>query len=388
MKKIITLVILFCSIPVFGQVESYKTIIYTSDDLADDLQVTFDESQSRGLGSDLLNAGLGALKGIGAGYVTTLVDFGVNFIGELITKKSRNQKEWNETITKESEHITNLCTIAELNDFYDRISFDGPMDPRGMKFDGIGCLKMIDKDTSFFMSCHINRDKLNRIVEHSKFELVLDTLIIDPFKSGLPNTKLNIPFSFEDRENFTLNISFEISSSWMDQLPQMNKDQVLGGFYINVPITAEDLNENNKFVYVRGETNSQEYSVVGESFIVPRSYLSIRDQDKRMRHTWGTGEYKISVKILETCGVSEQYQKNWEQDFKRRKKMLPKEKFWAKTWKTISSQKWDEIAKSWVVTTLKAPADVLTKEVVNDLHLNSGAAAQQGNAGNKQAGKK
>lgn len=131
------------------------------------------------------------------------------------------------------------------------------------------------------MSCHINRDKLNRIVEHSKFELVLDTLIIDPFKSDLPNTKLDIPFSFEDRENFTMNISFEISSSWMDQLPQMNKDQVLGDFYINVPITAKDLNENNKFVYVRGERDSQDYSVVGESFIVPRSYLSIRDQDKK-----------------------------------------------------------------------------------------------------------
>ena len=76
MKKIISLVILFFSIPVFGQIESYKTIIYTSDDLADDLQVTFDESQSRGFGSDLLNAGLGALKGIGAGYITTFVDFG------------------------------------------------------------------------------------------------------------------------------------------------------------------------------------------------------------------------------------------------------------------------------------------------------------------------
>lgn len=106
-----------------------------------------------------------------------------------------------------------------------------------------------------------------------------------------------------------------------------------------------------------------------------------------MRHTWGTGEYKISVKIRETCGVSEQYQKNWEQDFKRRQKMLPKENFWAKTWKTISSQEWDEIGKSWVVTTLKAPADVLTKEVINDLHLNSGSQTAQGSVGKKTTGK-
>ena len=46
--------------------EKYSAIIYTSDDISDDIQRVFDESQARGLGEELLNAGLSALKGIGA----------------------------------------------------------------------------------------------------------------------------------------------------------------------------------------------------------------------------------------------------------------------------------------------------------------------------------
>ena len=35
----------------------------------------------------------------------------------------------------------------------------------------------------------------------------------------------------------------------------------------------------------------------------------------------------------------------------------------------ISSQKWDELAQSWVITTLKAPAGKLSSDLVNQLGL-------------------
>lgn len=377
MKKLLSLIFILCSITAFGQVESYKTFIYTSDELAEDIQAAYDERQSqRGLGEDMLNAGVNALKGIGAGYITTAIDFGVNFIGQLITKKAEEHKDWEETVKKESEYVTNINTIAELNDFYDKISLDGPMDPKGMKFNGIGCLKMHDKDTSFFMSCHINKERINRIVEHSKFELVLDTLIVNPFKSNLPNTNLDIPFTFEQRESFTLNITFEISSSWMDQLPQMNKDQILGSFSLNVPVSADDLDEDGFLRYIRNGDEPSKYNVIGESFIVPRSYMSIRDRDNKMRHTWGTGEYKLSLMIKENCGTSKQYRDNWKVDYKMRKSMQPKPSFWEGTWKMISSQKWDEIGKFWVITTLKAPGNVLSNEIIQDLKLTTPETTQ------------
>ncbi len=363
MKKLLFLILISSSITAFGQPESYKTSIYTSDELAKEIQTAFDEKQSRSLSGDMLNAGIQAAAGIGTGYISTAVNLGVNFIGDLVTKRVDEHKEWEAEIKKESSYATSINTLAELNDFYDTISFDGPMDPKGMRFNGIGCLKMIDKDTSFFMSCHINKDKINRIVDHSKFELVLDTLIINPFNSNLPNTNLDIPFSFEQRGNFTLNITFNISSSWMDQLPQMNKDQALGSFSLNVPVSAKELDEDGMFRYVRTENETPKYNVVGESFIVPRSYMSIRDQENKMRHTWGTGEYKLSMMITETCGVSKQYSDNWRSDYKNRKKLKPKSTLLEGTWKVVTSQKWDEISKTWVITTLKAPADVLNKQI-------------------------
>lgn len=365
MKKILSLLLLLSSASAFCQVESYTTSIYTSDELAAEIQNAVEEKMSRGLGVDMLNAGTKAMMGIGTGYVTSTIDFGVNFIGKLATRKAENRKSWEETVKKESAYVTRINTVAELNDFYSGISFDGPMDPKGMKFNGIGCINMHDKDTSFFISCHINRDKIHRIVDHSKFELVLDTLVINPFKSNLPNTELDIPFSFEQRESFTLNISFDITSSWMDQLPQMNKDQVLGSFSVNIPISKGDLGKDGMFRYVRAGSEAPKYNIIGESFIVPRSYMSIRDKDNKMRHTWGTGEYKLSIVVSETCGVSQEYKDNWKEDYALRKHLQPKPTLWEGTWKMVTSQKWDQLSQSWVITTLKAPANVLNSTIIN-----------------------
>ena len=80
------------------------------------------------------------------------------------------------------------------------------MDPKGMRFNGIGCLRKNGDDTVFYISMHINRQKINRIVEHSKFELVLDTLIISPYFSNLPNSSFDTAFSYEQRQNYTMNI--------------------------------------------------------------------------------------------------------------------------------------------------------------------------------------
>ena len=81
-----------------------------------------------------------------------------------------------------------------------------------MHFDGIGCLRKVNNDTVFYLSCHIDRSKIDRIIKHSKFELVLDTLILSPAHSHLPNTSLDIPYSSEERENFTLSMDIKITS--------------------------------------------------------------------------------------------------------------------------------------------------------------------------------
>ena len=369
-KSIIILLCLFWTLYSKAQGVEYQTFIYTSDELADEIAKQSEElGTSRGYLGDLFNVSKEAVKGIASGYVTSFIDLGVNAIGALLTRNSRLKEEWEETVKQENVYQTQISTVSEVNDFYKQTSFDGAMDPKGMRFDGIGCLRKENKDTVFYISCHIDRSKINRIINHTKFELVLDTLIISPTHSNLPNSSLDIPFSFEERKNFTLSMNIKLLSSWMNEIVQLQKNQELGEFSINIPVDQSVLDNKGYLHYVRNANDAPAYKVLGESFIVPRSYMGYRDENDNYKNSWGTGEYKLDITLKETCDVTEQYRKKWKEDRKRRKEMQPKENFFASSWQTISNQRWDELTKSWVITTLKAPAGIITKDVIDKLGL-------------------
>jgi hypothetical protein len=146
----------------------------------------------------------------------------------------------------------------------------------------------------------------------------------------------------------------------MDQLPDLHKDQVLGEFIVNVPVDSASLDENNMFRYIRKSDETPKYGLVGESFIVPRSYMPLRDEDGKYMESWGTGQYKMEVEIIEVCGVSDEFKKNWRKDFKKRKKMTGKmSKAEQEILQIFTNQQWDKQAKQWVATTMKGPASVL-----------------------------
>lgn len=352
------------------QVE-FKTFIYTSNDLGEEIARHSElvNRKDRGYLGDLFNASKESLKGIASGYVTSFIDLGVNAIGSLLTRNARLKEEWEETVKAENIYKTKISTVSEINDFYKEASFEGAMDPKGMRFDGIGCLRLEDNDTVFYLSCHIDRSKIDRIVKHSKFELVLDTLIVSPSHSNLPNTYLDLPYSFAERDNFTLSMNIKLISSWMNEIVQLQKNQELGAFVLNVPVDPEELDEKGFLRYVRNRDEEPVYKIVGESFIVPRSYMGYRDKDDNYKNIWGTGEYKLEIELKETCDVTEQYRENWKKDRKRRKKLMEKESIWENGWQTISNQRWDELAQSWVITTLQAPAGIITKDVIDKLGL-------------------
>lgn len=352
------------------QVE-FKTFIYTSNDLGEEIARHSElvNRKDRGYLGDLFNASKESLKGIASGYVTSFIDLGVNAIGSLLTRNARLKEEWEETVKAENIYKTKISTVSEINDFYKEASFEGAMDPKGMRFDGIGCLRLEGNDTVFYLSCHIDRSKIDRIVKHSKFELVLDTLIVSPTHSNLPNTYLDLPYSFAERDNFTLSMNIKLISSWMNEIVQLQKNQELGAFVLNVPVDPEELDEKGFLRYVRNRDEEPVYKIVGESFIVPRSYMGYRDKDDNYKNIWGTGEYKLEIELKETCDVTEQYRENWKKDRKRRKKLMEKESIWENGWQTISNQRWDELAQSWVITTLQAPAGIITKDVIDKLGL-------------------
>ena len=353
-----------------AQTLEYKTFIYTSNDLAAEIQqVNASQDATRRFGSDLLNATLNASKGIASGYVTSFIDMGVNAIASLLTRNARLKQEWEETVNAENTWTYPISSVEEMRDFYKEPSRAGALDPMDMCFDGIGCLRMEGNDTVFFLSCHIDRSKLHRIVNHSKFELVLDTLIVSPIRSNLPNTYLPIEYSFAERQNFNLSMRIKLSSSWFTDAIELHTDAQLGEFTISIPVEPEDLDDKGFLRYVRPQGEPSKYKVNGESFIVPRSYMGYRDEKGNYNNIWGTGQYKLDLELKETCGITEAYRANWKKDRKRRKEMEPKEGFFTGVWQTVSSQQWDEITQSWVITTLSAPAGLISNKLIEELKL-------------------
>ena len=390
------LAVLACLMAQAQKVE-YTTFIYTSDNLADEIAQKSAETDSRGYMSDLFQASKNATKGIASGYVSSFIDMGVNAIGALFTSNARHQQEWNDIVKQENVFETHISTVSEVNDFYKETSFDGAMDPKGMTFDGIECLRKEAGDTVFYISCHIDRSKISRIINHSKFELVLDTLIISPTHSNLPNTTLDIPYSTKERKNFNLSMDIRLLSSWMNEIVQLQKDQELGHFTINIPVDESVLDGNGFLHYTRKADEPSAYKVLGESFIVPRSFMGHRDEDNNYRNSWGTGEYKLDITLKETCEATDAYKKNWKADRKYRKTLKPQRNLLETSWQTISNQRWDELSKTWVITTLKAPASIITRDLIDKLGLTTAAApgttaqksqmtAMQGGAQPKQGG--
>lgn len=357
------------SLPAAEVEEVYQTFIYTSEDLSEEIARKSEELNNRSIFDDMFSATLNAGKGIASGYVTSFIDLGVNAIGALITRKSRQKAEWEEMVKEENVYTTQVGTLSEVSDFYKDISFSGAMDPKGMRFNGIGCLRKEGNDTTFYMSLHIDRSKLHRIINHSKFELVLDTLVLSPSRSHLPNTELDLPFSFAERKNFALSVDIRLTSSWMNELAQLQKNQELGAFSISIPVDSTMLDSDGFLRYARKEGETSAYKVVGESFIVPRSYMGYRDENDEYKNSWGTGEYKLVIGLRETCDVTDQYRENWKADRKRRQNLQPKEGLVQATWQMVSNQRWDELSESWVITTLKAPAGILSKELIDKMGL-------------------
>lgn len=368
---------------------TYETFIYTSDALSSEIQaLSADRASERGgYMAGLADAWKGAAKSIASNYVTSFIDLGVNAIGALVTRPSRLKQEWEDAVKAESTFETQFGTVSELNDFYSVPSFDGAMDPKGMRFNGIGCLRRDERgDTVFYLSCHVDPAKLHRIVDHSKFELVLDTLILCPSRSNLPNTALPLPFYFRQRGSYRLGLTMRLTSSWINELTLLQKDQELGCFTLDVPVDSAQVDASGRYRYVRGLTPGTPLAIRGESFIVPRSFMGYRDEADQYRNSWGTGQYKLAITLKETCDITDTYRDDWRADRKRRKRLVPKEGWLDAAWQVIESQRWDELSKQWIITTLSAPADIITDDLLEKLHLSPAAApaAMPAGSGPKQ----
>lgn len=271
----------------------------------------------RGLFGDLLWQGFtSSFKQKTVNATSNLVSLGLNYIQEVF--KSDREK-WYRRAQQQCYYNQPLSAETKIDDFYALPSNKGAMDPENLKFEGFGCKNYIEvMDGSnegvgvFYIFCKMRRDSigLRHIINHSKFMVEIDSLIINPKYCNLPNDSTGSAdsrFSFEKRDNLTLELKVRFYSSWMNQATMIANDQQLGEFTVNVEVDKNKLNQEGMFIY---DKNDPEYeklvSIDGDSYIVPRSYTGTSDAVS-YQPTWGTGQYRIEMEVSERCSIVDSY---------------------------------------------------------------------------------
>lgn len=276
-------------------------------------------------------------KAMLAGGVASIVNVIGTEIINLTQVRSKQHKAWMEMRQKECTFVDSLQSVKGQSDFYGKQSNYGPLDPSDMNFDGITLRANREGKEVLRMVCHIDTTRFDHLFLHSKFYLVVDSIVFHPYRSFLPNLKANrimkphkdasqeeidywntiSQFSFTDQRNPSLNLRMDITSSWINELVQVYQDVKLGSFSVNIPIADKDLRDS-VYVYSRKEALAMHRPTIdmeGDCFVIPRSYMPVSANSP----SWGTGEYKMKVVLSENCryNPSEGRSKNWHRDYKQ-----------------------------------------------------------------------
>lgn len=271
----------------------------------------------RGLFGDLLWQGYtSAFKQKTVNATSNLISLGLNYVTEAL--KSDREK-WYRRAQQQCYYNQPLSAETKIDDFYALPSTKGAMDPENLKFEGFGCKNYIEVVGGsnegvgvFYIFCKMRRDSigLRHIINHSKFMVEVDSLVFNPKYCNLPNDSTGSAesrFSFEKRDNLSLELKVRFYSSWMNQATMIANNQQLGEFTINVNVDKKKLNADGVFIYDRNDPDFDNLiSIDGDCYIVPRSYTGTTDA-VNYQPTWGTGQYRIEMEVSERCSIVDSY---------------------------------------------------------------------------------
>lgn len=292
-----------------------KIIQETNEKLLALQESSRDETQ-RGLLLDLLWQGFSsAFKQKTVNASSNLVSMGLNYVTEAF--KSDREK-WYKRAQQECYYNQKLSSESKIDDFYALPSTKGAMDPENLKFEGFGCKNYIEVGNTregvgvFYIFCKMRRDSvgLRHIINHSKFLVEVDSLLINPRYCNLPNDSSGSAdnrFSFEKRDNLRLELKVRLYSSWINQATMIANDQQLGEFTVSVEVDKNKLNKDGYFVYDKNDKDFKKLvSIDGDSYIVPRSFTGTTD-GVSYQPTWGTGQYRIEMEVSEQCSIVDSF---------------------------------------------------------------------------------
>lgn len=390
MKQIFTIIFIVFCLQGFSQdmevsfypsnVEKYDVRVLTDKNVARKISAQWQKqadllaSETRGAFLDgFFEAAKSAAFGAFGQSASTIASVTISTLADALKSK---KDEWKKAVEEENRYEKKITMLENIDDFYSTVSDAGALDPSGMSFNGFSCLQKRGGDTVFFFSCHLDTSEyaLARILRHSKFQLKLDTLVFNPSLCNLPNDKSRAyserkPFSFSERKNLSFSIETEIFSSWINQAVQIHNDVKLGSFFISVPVSESSLEADGVFRFISGkELKSGDCQIVGDCFIVPRSYIGVRDESGIYHDAWGTGQYRVAMTIKETCGITEDFEKHWKDDWKSR----PKQSDIKQSLATAVKQTFSKNSSSWISTLTEAPVNYTKQEIIKAL---SGSAS-------------
>lgn len=316
----------------------------------------------KGIFSSLLDVYRSTFTGKVVDFSAQVLQAGINLIVKAFGQEQENYNNWHQTTQKELTFTKTFPMQNEISDFYQAPSTVGALDPNGIIFKGFGCNQYavyVENGTQtkipvLIVACSLDTTAAGkrRINHHSKFQMVVDSVIFNPYLCNIPNDSLTeqqiaenmrIPFDFQRRKNFRFCLHADLSSSWINEAIMVTHDQYLGSFDIQFTIPDSTVLETEgkwKGYYTwfssRDKDNPKKPMIVtGESFIVPRSFICTRQQGEELISEWGTGQYRIDMAFTESCELNKAYyfengkpNKHWKAEWKQMKRRKHYPNFW------------------------------------------------------------
>lgn len=270
---------------------------------------------------------------------TSVINVVASGFYDLFSIRSKQQRAWNEMRRRECTYLDSLQSIGGQCDFYEGTSAYGPLDPSDMSFDGITLTAGHRGKEVLFLVCRLDTSRFDELFTHSRFFLVLDSLAFYPYRSFLPNLSIDprlmrpsddvsqedidywhtiSRFDFDEMQSNSLHVKLDITSSWINELTQVFRDERLGEFSIDIPFDRNSLTDS-VYTYSRrqalAEGARELINVSGGSFVVPRSFMPLEAN----RPSWGTGEYKMKITLSQNCQYNRKGKRalDWKRDYKQ-----------------------------------------------------------------------
>lgn len=186
--------------------------------------------------------------------------------------------------------------------FYDQLSELHPLDPTGIRFEGLDIVRYqagdpTARDTALTVSLKLDNSNPNELLNNSIFRLYVDDLRV--FDSEVAIGKVWYkPWSWFRSDKKELNLSMIITfyGNWIDDNMVMHTEVPMGRFVLSL----RDVPLKGHPDYNDGYVDMDRVQVQGFSYLIPRSTGFTYNDDVELIKNYGQGRFSIDVEITES----------------------------------------------------------------------------------------